>query len=109
MRIRKIFTEPDTIIDLNQNTNRTIRVFKKAPFQTQPDAEDKIMNVKEAAAFLILSVPTMYAKTSQRLIPHFKKGNKLYFNKLELKEWVQQNKIKTLSEEVNMVINRIDR
>ena len=81
-----------------------LEVFKEIPFKTQLDAEDKVMTVKEAAAFLNLSVPTMYAKTSQRLIPHFKTGNKLYFNKKELKEWAYYNKINMISTDVENIL-----
>ena len=39
-----------------------------------PDIPD-IMDVKQAANFLKLRVTTIYEKTSQNIIPHFKKGN----------------------------------
>lgn len=57
-----------------------------------------ILDVKQAAEFLRLKITTLYEKTSQKMIPHFKKGNKLYFNRDELQLWVQQGKVKTSDE-----------
>ncbi|MFY9311109.1 MAG: helix-turn-helix domain-containing protein [Bacteroidia bacterium] len=64
---------------------------------SKPDIPD-IMDVKQAANFLRLQVTTLYEKTSQKIIPHFKKGNKLYFNRNELQAWVQEGKVKTTDE-----------
>jgi excisionase family DNA binding protein len=64
---------------------------------SKPDIPD-IMDVKQAANFLRLQVATLYEKTSQKIIPHFKKGNKLYFNRNELQAWVQEGKVKTTDE-----------
>jgi excisionase family DNA binding protein len=57
-----------------------------------------IMDVKQAANFLRLQITTLYEKTSQKSIPHFKKGNKLYFKRNELQTWVQEGKVKTVDE-----------
>ncbi len=54
-----------------------------------------ILSVQEAAEFLKLKITTLYEKTSRKLIPHFKKGNKLYFHLSELQQWIQQGKVKT--------------
>lgn len=64
-----------------------------------------IMDVKQAAEFLRLKITTLYEKTSQKIIPHFKKGNKLYFNRDELQLWVQQGKVKTTDELQSQVAN----
>lgn len=53
------------------------------------------MDIEEAAAFIKLKISTIYEKTSKRLIPHFKKGNKLYFIKSELEDWIKKGKVAT--------------
>lgn len=58
----------------------------------------EILDVQQAAEFLKLKINTLYEKTSRKLIPHFKKGNKLYFHLSELQEWITQGKVKTHSE-----------
>ena len=57
-----------------------------------------ILDIKQAAAFLHLKVNTLYEKTSEKSIPHFKKGNKLLFKRDELMAWVQEGKVKTQEE-----------
>jgi excisionase family DNA binding protein len=56
------------------------------------------LGLKEAAELLKFKITTLYEKTSRKLIPHFKKGNKLYFKRAELEEWIQKGKVKTQSE-----------
>lgn len=58
----------------------------------------EILNVQQAADFLKMKVSTLYEKTSRKLIPHFKKGNKLYFHLIELQQWIQEGKVKTQQE-----------
>ncbi len=74
--------------------------------EQQPD----ILDVRQAAKFLKLQVTTLYEKTSRRLIPHFKKGNKVYFHLSALKDWIIQGKVKTRdeieSEAVNFTLSR---
>ena len=57
-----------------------------------------ILNIGEAASFLKLKITTLYEKTSRKLIPHFKKGNKLYFNRKDLEEWIKTGKVTTKPE-----------
>ncbi len=66
------------------------------PF-SKPSLPD-IFDVRQAADFLRLKLTTLYEKTSRKIIPHFKKGNKLYFNRSELQAWVQEGKVKTVDE-----------
>ncbi len=60
--------------------------------------EDEVLNVKQASELLDLAVPTIYSLTSNRILPHSKRGKKLYFSKSELVAWVQSGKRKTVSE-----------
>jgi excisionase family DNA binding protein len=69
-------------------------------------AEDKIetsdhatlINIQEAAALLNLAVATIYEKTSEKLIPHYKHGKKIMFKKSELLAWVESRRVKTIHE-----------
>lgn len=62
--------------------------FKQAPANTP-------LGIKEVAVLLGQEISTIYEKTSKKLIPHFKKGNKLYFDRAELWEWIKRGKVKT--------------
>ena len=65
--------------------------------QTNQSLSD-ILNIEEAAAYLKLKITTLYEKTSKKIIPHFKRGNKLYFNKNDLEEWIKKGKVTTQTE-----------
>ncbi|MCX6183000.1 MAG: helix-turn-helix domain-containing protein [Bacteroidetes bacterium] len=64
---------------------------------SKPSLPD-IFDIKQAADFLKLKINTLYEKTSKKIIPHFKKGNKLYFNRAELQSWLQEGRVKTTDE-----------
>ena len=59
---------------------------------------DEVLDVRQAAQYLKLKVATLYEKTCKRLIPHFKKGKKLYFRTEELNSWLKEGKVKTQSD-----------
>ena len=62
------------------------------------NAADEIMTIKQVSELLQLSVQTIYGKTSARVIPHYKKGKKLYFKREEVFEWIALDKRKTKDE-----------
>jgi excisionase family DNA binding protein len=70
----------------------------------------EILTVQQAASFLKMKIATLYEKTSRKLIPHFKKGNKLYFHLSELQQWITEGKVKTHeeieSEAMTFTLNR---
>ena len=51
--------------------------------------DDQLMSLDDACRFLGKKRSTMYALTSERRIPFRKRGNKLYFFKKELVEWIE--------------------
>ena len=65
--------------------------------------DDQMMTMDEACQFIGKKRSTMYSLTSERRIPYRKRGNKLYFFKKELMEWIQSggayDKPYTLSEQ----------
>jgi excisionase family DNA binding protein len=60
--------------------------------------EDKLLSIQEAAAFLNLSVPTIYSKVSKAELPVMKRGKRLYFSRLELTEYLKQGRKKSNAE-----------
>ena len=48
-----------------------------------------LLSISEASDLLKLSIPTIYSKVCKRELPYFKRGNKLYFNKIELLDYVK--------------------
>ena len=68
------------------------------------EPQPEILNVQQAAQFLQLKPATVYEKTSTKQIPHFKKGNKLYFHLSELQQWINAGKVKTSNEITNEAV-----
>jgi excisionase family DNA binding protein len=60
--------------------------------------ESTLINIQEAAALLNLAVATIYEKTSEKVIPHYKHGKKIMFKKSELLAWVESRRVKTIHE-----------
>lgn len=54
--------------------------------------EKEFISAREACKILKLSLPTLYSKVCLRELPYYKKGNRLYFSKTELLEWIQEGK-----------------
>ena len=68
-----------------QNDNSTVAITE-------------VLNLTQASVYVSLSKSAIYKKTSERNIPHFKKGKKLYFKKSELDHWLTSMKISTKDE-----------
>lgn len=66
---------------------------------------DETMDVKQAAAYLKLTIPTVYSKVSRREIPFNKPGKNLHFLKSELFAWIQAGRKKTKNEINDGVVN----
>jgi excisionase family DNA binding protein len=60
-------------------------------FQTLPqEQEEKLMTADDAAEFLKVSKPTIYKMTSKGTMSFFKRGNRLYFTKKLLMDYVKE-------------------
>ena len=58
--------------------------------------EKQILNVREAAEFLGLKVPTLYKYTHGRNIPFIKLGSRVLFKSDELNRWIDEHKVKPI-------------
>ena len=54
---------------------------------------DKPLSLNEAIHYLDVSKATLYLLTSKREIPHLKRGQKLYFLKADLDQWLLSHRI----------------
>jgi excisionase family DNA binding protein len=55
-------------------------------------ANNGVLNVQQAAKFLSISVSTVYKHTSERNIPFYTTGKRIYFRASELAEWLTKNR-----------------
>jgi excisionase family DNA binding protein len=81
--------------ELKELLRETLLDILKESKESFSGAASNILDVKEAAAYVKLKVTTLYEKTSAKVIPHFKKGNKIYFRRDELENWLTEGKVKT--------------
>lgn len=58
----------------------------------------EVLNLDEACLFCDISKGQMYRLTSQKQIPHCKKGQKLYFEKAALTEWLTDERVQTVQD-----------
>ena len=59
----------------------------------------EVLNFNEACDYLDISNSHLYKLTSQKKIPHYcPQGKRLYFNRVELDRWLQQNRQITMEE-----------
>jgi excisionase family DNA binding protein len=56
------------------------------------------MTIEQAAAFLQMSVQTIYGYTSRKVIPFIKRGKQLRFLRADLENWLVGGKNKSVSE-----------
>ncbi len=61
--------------------------------------QKQVLNFNETCKYLELSQSHLYKLTSTGAIPHYKpNGKKIYFNRLELDQWLLRNKIESQDE-----------
>jgi excisionase family DNA binding protein len=59
----------------------------------------EVLNFSEACQYLDISESHLYKLTSRKQVPHFcPQGKKLYFNRMELDQWLQTNRKNTTEE-----------
>ena len=59
----------------------------------------EVLTSDEAAKYMGVSKSYLYKLTMKQQIPHFKPMGKMcYFNRLELEQWLQSNRVSTASE-----------
>jgi excisionase family DNA binding protein len=67
----------------------------KLALQQTPQESDQLLNVAQAAEFLSLAKPTIYAMTSKGELTNLKRGKKVYFQKSDLMEYLKAGKRKS--------------
>jgi predicted DNA-binding transcriptional regulator AlpA len=79
---------------VNETLQEALLLQKAKP---QPEIETPI-KLDEVVSITGLSKPTLYGYVQRNEIPYHKKGNRLYFFKTEIIDWIKTGKQKTLNE-----------
>lgn len=74
-----------------------IKHDQKTTLQTR-DKNNDLLTIKQAAEFLNSAASTIYGKVNKKVIPHMKRGGRLYFSRIELMQWIQEGRRATRDE-----------
>lgn len=98
MKMEKITFDnlPDAVAMLIEKVQKIEQLL--AEKSSEPYQDQQLIGVKEAAAFLELSVATVYTKVCRGEIPAYKPGRKLYFDKAMLVANIKSRKKKLHAE-----------
>jgi excisionase family DNA binding protein len=93
-------SNPFEVIDARLSNIETILLDLKHTPREQVDhsGKDELLTVQDAAKFLSLSVPTVYALISKGELPVMKRSKRCYFSKAELIAYLRQGRKRTLTE-----------
>lgn len=90
---------PFELIDARLSNIETLLLdIKHNPKQRPTELPEQPLSIKEAAELLTLSVPTIYSKVSKGELPVMKRGNRLYFSRTELLEYLKAGRKKSNAE-----------
>ena len=81
----------------------TLRDNNESPARSQDS--DVPLSIHQVSEIIGKSVPTIYGYVHRRTIPHMKKGQKLYFFKNQIINWIKSGKVKT-TEEIQQVASK---
>jgi len=96
METLKFENLPNAVAELQKGQSELkALLLQKANPQPEIDNPITIQGVSELTG---LTVPTLYGYCQRNEIPYSKKGNRLYFFKLEIIDWIKTGKSKTLKE-----------
>ncbi len=103
--------EPPEIKDLLREVicEELEKLFAGKPMSLK--SEPEFLTIEEAAKLVGLAKTTLYEKTHLKVIPHYKRGRRLYFKRAELEIWISGGKVKTVLEldmEAATLLNRIN-
>jgi excisionase family DNA binding protein len=95
------FTDMETTLTFDQLPAaislliREVNSLKLALQAAPPEQADQLLTVDQAAAFLTLAKPTIYAMISRGDLPNLKRGKRVYFQKSDLLNYLKEGRRKT--------------
>jgi predicted DNA-binding transcriptional regulator AlpA len=96
MELLKFENLPRAVAELQKGQSEILSLLLKKA-ETRPEIESPLQ-LDEIVPITGLTKPTLYGYVQRNEIPYHKKGNRLYFFKSELIDWIKTGKQKTLSE-----------
>lgn len=96
MKILKFEQLPNVVANLTKEVKemKTLLLLKT---HSKPELDNPLC-IKDVAQLTGLTVPTLYGYCQRKEIPYYKKGNRLYFFRENILEWIKKGKQKTIKE-----------
>jgi len=91
------FEQLPNVVATLTNEVRELKALLLNKVKPQPEIETPIQ-LNEIVLLTGLTKPTLYAYVQRNEIPYHKKGNRLYFFKTEIIDWIKTGKQKTIRE-----------
>lgn len=85
----------------------TINNLSKVELAPLNSSQNELMDMDDIVKYLRLTKPTIYSKISKREIPHFKQSNRIYFDRVEIDNWIKSKKRLTHTEIIQEAQNYI--
>ena len=76
---------------------RSMEKYINAVNNAKP-SDSKVMDISETAQYLKVSKATVYGYVHNQLIPNYKHGNRLYFRKEDIDQWISKSRRKSYDE-----------
>ena len=93
-----VATKQELVSLIEDTVRRVLSEIKSPSPQLERGNSPLLLSLQEAAGFLKLAPQTIYGFTSKRVIPFLKRGKKLYFKRVELEQWLEEGKKKSISQ-----------
>jgi len=89
---------PQAVSEISVKLDSIERLIRKNIDEPSQPAQDEFLTVLQVAELLNLSVPTIYGLVHKKDIPVCKRGKRLYFSKLEIRDWIRTGRKTSLAE-----------
>lgn len=80
------------ILDSLERLHNKVDALERNNAKSPETQKGRFLNVKEAARYTGYAEDTIYRLTSQKIIPHSKRGRKVFFDQTELEAWMLEYK-----------------
>ena len=97
MSVLKFEQLPNVIATLTDEVRELKALFLNKAGNQQPEIETPL-DIKELSILIKKTVPTIYRYCQRNEIPFSRKGNRLYFFKSKIIDWLKESEVKTLAE-----------
>jgi len=90
-----MFFSPLRLFELEALIEKSVKKVISQQTTGHTVTADRLMTIKEAAAFIKLSPTTVYNLVMKRQIPFMKNRQRLYFSEKQLRDWIEAGRVKT--------------